>query len=301
MYLNLFFLLGYLMFNDQTIGARIDESRPPQGTIVVRPGQGTLSAALAQLKGRSGPQVVLLQSGDYHDNAVLKGYNDGLVIQGAGGSASSYHSNRVRVISSKKGLDLASALQVASDNVEVYSINFINNFGQGQDTQAVALTAAGNHQIYGQCSFQGYQDTLFDKHGTHFFDGCEIIGAMDFIFGSATSYYLNPQIGILKAVSGGQQVVTANRAGIFVFQSPNFRDLNGAAAQSTYYGRAWGPNPKVVIQNARAPVSLNHDGWSMKAAGNIQFSSAGFLEYPKSLTTNGHTSPKAYTKQEIFG
>ncbi|EGG03351.1 family 8 carbohydrate esterase [Melampsora larici-populina 98AG31] len=301
MHLNLFFLLGGLMFAEQTIGGRIDESNYPQGTIVVQPGQGTLTAALAQLKGRSGPQAILLQPGDYYDNAVLKGYNAGVVLQGAQGSASSYRSNRVRVISSKKGLDVASALQVVADNVEVYSITFINNFGTGHDTQAVALTAAGNNQIYGQCSFQGYQDTLYDKSGKHLFDGCEIIGAMDFIFGSGTSFYSNPQIGILKSVSGGKQVITANRAGIFVFQNPNIQDIDGAAAQSTYYGRAWGSNPKVVMQNAKPPASLNKDGWNMKAAGNIEFSSAGFLEYPVAQTTNGHTSSKAYTKQEIFG
>lgn len=301
MHLNVLFLLGGLMFAEKTIGGRINESKPPQGTITVHPGQGTLSAALAQLKGRSGPQTILLQPGEYHDNAVLKGYNEGLVIQGAGGSASSYQSNQVKVISSKKGLDAASALQVAADNVEIYSITFINNFGTGHDTQAVALTAAGNNQIYGQCSFHGYQDTLYDKSGTHFFVGCEIIGAMDFIFGSGTSFYSNPQIGILKSVTGGQQVITANRAGFYVFDHPNIKDLDGAGAESTYYGRAWGPNPKVVMQYPNPPGSLNKDGWNMKAAGNIKFSADGFLEYPKSQTTNGHTSPKAYTKQEIFG
>ncbi|EGG03350.1 uncharacterized protein MELLADRAFT_90269 [Melampsora larici-populina 98AG31] len=315
MYLNLCFLLGGLIFAGQAIGGRINESNPPRGTIMVEPGKGTLSAALAKLKNRSGPQAILLKaeicSGDYYDNAVLEGFNGGVVIQGARGNSKGYQFNRVKIISSKKGLDEASALRVMTNNVEVYSITFINNFGTGQDTQAVALTADGNNHrgkvtqmfqtVYGQCSFQGYQDTLYDKSGTHFFDECEIRGAIDFIFGAARSFYLNAHIGIVKSVAGGTQIVTANRGGIFVFQSPNFDDINGAPAQSTYYGRAWGENPKVVMQHAKPPASLSKEGWNMTPAGNFKFSSAGFLEYPKSQTTNGHTSPKAYTKQEIFG
>ncbi|KAH9811937.1 pectin lyase fold/virulence factor [Melampsora americana] len=314
MNMKLSFLLGGLMFAEHTKGSRINQSSPPRGTIMAEPGKGTLSAALAKLKGRSGPQAILLKPeiipGNYYDNAVLEGYRAGVVIQGAGGSASSYQSNRVRVISSKKGTLEASALRVSTDNVEVYSMRilfstFINNFGTGQNTQAVALTADGNNQskssVYGQCSFQGYQDTLYDKSGTHFFNGCEIRGAIDFIFGAGISYYLNAEIGIVKSVSGGEQVVTASRGGIFVFQSPNFRDINGAIRQSTYYGRAWGSHPKVVMQQAKPPASLSQKGWSMKPAGNFKFSSAGFLEHPKSQTINGHTSLKAYTKKEIFG
>lgn len=301
MNLKLRYLLGGLMVAEQAMGGRINELSPPRGTIMVEPGKGTLSAALAKLKGRPGRQAILLKPGDYYDNAVLAGYNDGLVIQGAGGSARGYQFNVVKIISTRRGLDEASALRVMTNNVEVYSITFVNNFGQGQDTQATALTADGNNHIYGQCSFQGYQDTLYDKFGTHFFDGCEIRGAIDFIFGAGTSFYLNAQIGIVKSVSGGQQIVTASRGGKFVFQSPTFRDINGANPQSTFYGRAWGPNPMVVMQNARPPASLSKEGWNMIPAGNFKFSSAGFLEYPKSQTTNGHTSSKAYTKQEIFG
>lgn len=302
MHLNLSFSLGTFILVGQAIGARINQLSPPRDMIIVQPGTGTLSAALAQLKGRHGVQSILLKRGDYYDNAVLKDYNQGVIIQGEGGSASGYEYNNVRVFSSKRGLDPASALRIQADNVEVYSITFINEYGKGKDTQAVALTADGENHIYGQCSFRGYQDTLYDKFGTHFFDRCHIEGSVDFIFGGGKSFYQSPHISILKSVSGGKQYITANRDGLFVFESAVFKEVDGAPSQSTFYGRAWGSNPVVVFQNSQPPASLNSAGWSMTPVGGVShFSSAGFQEYPRSTTTNGHTAPKARTKQEIFG
>lgn len=56
--------------------------------------------------------------------------------------------------------------------------------------QAVALRASGDKQAFYNCRLLGYQDTLCDDRGNHFFKNCYIEGTVDFIFGSGKSIYL---------------------------------------------------------------------------------------------------------------
>ncbi|KAL2620798.1 hypothetical protein R1flu_001003 [Riccia fluitans] len=55
--------------------------------------------------------------------------------------------------------------------------------------QAVALEIYGDKAAFYRCSFLGYQDTLYDRYGRHYFKDCRIRGTIDFIFGDGQSYY----------------------------------------------------------------------------------------------------------------
>ena len=60
---------------------------------------------------------------------------------------------------------------------------------QGTILPAVAARVYGDKTIFRECGFIGFQDTLFDSTGRHYFKDCYIQGEVDFIFGSAQSYY----------------------------------------------------------------------------------------------------------------
>lgn len=55
--------------------------------------------------------------------------------------------------------------------------------------QAVALRITGDRAAFYNCSFFGYQDTLYDHRGRHYFESCYIQGSIDFIFGNGRSLY----------------------------------------------------------------------------------------------------------------
>lgn len=52
------------------------------------------------------------------------------------------------------------------------------------------MRVLGDHASFYNCKFYGFQDTLCDDAGKHFFKDCYIEGTFDFIFGSGTSLYL---------------------------------------------------------------------------------------------------------------
>ena len=56
--------------------------------------------------------------------------------------------------------------------------------------QAVALRASGDKGAFYNSKLIGFQDTLCDYKGRHFFKGCYIEGTVDFIFGRGKSIYL---------------------------------------------------------------------------------------------------------------
>ncbi|KAK9101223.1 hypothetical protein Scep_024653 [Stephania cephalantha] len=56
--------------------------------------------------------------------------------------------------------------------------------------QAVAMRISGDKAAFYNCKFLGYQDTLCDDKGNHFFQNCYIEGTVDFIFGDGRSLYL---------------------------------------------------------------------------------------------------------------
>jgi len=59
----------------------------------------------------------------------------------------------------------------------------------GSNGKAVAATIFGNNSAIFDCGFLGYQDTLWDALGRHYYKNCYIQGEVDFIFGQAQSYF----------------------------------------------------------------------------------------------------------------
>ncbi|EXB53028.1 Putative pectinesterase 10 [Morus notabilis] len=107
--------------------------------------------------------------------------------------------------------DTSATFSSSSDNVVAKGISFKNSYNRAQgpsDINDIGISA-GSHvkqalaaRIYGdksafiECGFIGFQDTLWDATGRHYFSNCHFEGAIDFIFGFAQSYYENSLINV---------------------------------------------------------------------------------------------------------
>jgi len=54
---------------------------------------------------------------------------------------------------------------------------------------SLAARISGDKCAFYNCGFIGFQDTVWDEAGRHFFKNSMIEGAVDFIFGDGQSYY----------------------------------------------------------------------------------------------------------------
>ncbi|KAH9316415.1 hypothetical protein KI387_025042, partial [Taxus chinensis] len=75
---------------------------------------------------------------------------------------------------------------LASDFVARF-ITIENSYGPGD--QAVAIRISGDRSAFYSCRFIGFQDTVLDDNGRHYFKNCFIEGAADFICGDGRSVY----------------------------------------------------------------------------------------------------------------
>ncbi|KAJ0981075.1 hypothetical protein J5N97_009330 [Dioscorea zingiberensis] len=128
-----------------------------------------------------------------------------------------------------------------------------------EGAQAVAMRISGQKAAFYNCRFYGYQDTLLDDSGNHFFKDCFIRGSTDFIFGKAQSIYLNCE---LRSDAIGFGVITAHgrdHKGLdtgFVFAHCV---VNGGG--NLFLGRAWRSRSRVVFAYTYLPSNLNPKGW----------------------------------------
>ena len=89
---------------------------------------------------------------------------------------------------------------IDADDFTVQNITFENS--AGPVGQALAVRLDGDRIAFRNCRFLGWQDTILDNRGRHFYDHCDVQGAVDFIFGGGTAFYNHCDITELRAGGG---------------------------------------------------------------------------------------------------
>ncbi|KAJ4883291.1 Pectinesterase PPME1 [Raphanus sativus] len=132
--------------------------------------------------------------------------------------------------------------------------------GKAKGAQALSMRISGNKAAFYNCKFYGFQDTICDDTGNHFFKDCYVEGTFDFIFGSGTSLYLGTQ---LHVVGDGIRVITAH-AGKTADEKTGYSFVHckvTGVGQGIYLGRAWMSHPKVVYAYTEMTSVVNPSGW----------------------------------------
>lgn len=187
----------------------------------------------------------------------------------------------------KRGTFRTPSVFIDADHFYARRISFCNEAGQGYKVgQALAVYADGDHLIFEECRFDGYQDTLFTaplpmqerqtggfkgpkehaprRMGRHLYKDCYIAGNVDFIFGSATAYFEGCEL-FMKARKGEiSGYVTApstyeGQAYGYVFHGCRF--TGDCPAGSAYLGRPWRDHARCVIIDSEIGPHIRKEGW----------------------------------------
>ncbi|CAM8993378.1 unnamed protein product [Rhodiola kirilowii] len=157
---------------------------------------------------------------------------------------------------------------VESDYFVAANVIFANSAprpdGVRKGAQAVAIRVSGDKSAFYNCKLIGFQDTLCDDRGNHFFKDCVIEGTVDFIFGSGTSLYLKTELkvvvekeGVAVIAAQARQSNAENTGYSFVHCS-----VTGTKKNVTYLGRSWMPYPRVIYAYTTMGDTVNTLGWS---------------------------------------
>ncbi|KAK5846445.1 pectinesterase PPME1-like [Gossypium arboreum] len=135
--------------------------------------------------------------------------------------------------------------------------------GEMEGAQGVSLRVSGDKAAFYNCKIIGFQNTLCDDKGNHFFMNCYIRGTVDFIFGNGKSLYLGTELYVEE--DKRQTVITAQD------RENNEQDHTGfsfvqckitGTAKGAYLGRAGKSSPRVVFAFTDMSNVVHPEGWS---------------------------------------
>ncbi|XP_073109351.1 pectinesterase-like [Elaeis guineensis] len=240
--------------------------------VVAKDGSGdydTISAAIAAASKQSNGTsrfVIHVKAGVYNENIDTSMKN--LTIIGDG-------INATIVTGSKNVKDGSTTFRsatfaVTGDGFIARGMTFQNTAGP-EKHQAVAFRSSSDLSVYYQCSFEGYQDTLYVHSKQQFYRNCNIYGTIDFIFGDATVVFQNCNIYVRKPMTGQKNTVTAQGrtdertdTGISIHDSvvtaaPDLKPVQSSF--QTYLGRPWKKYSRTVYMKTFLDSLIDPAGW----------------------------------------
>ncbi|KAK4414670.1 Pectinesterase 2 [Sesamum alatum] len=276
----------------------LQSSTPRADVVVAQDGSGnyrTVSAAVAAAGKRSGSRryVIYVKQGTYRENVNIAAKNIMLLGDGIGKT----------IITGSKSVGggtttfKSATVAVTGDGFIARGITYRNTAG-AQNHQAVALRSGSDLSVFYQCSFEGYQDTLYVHSERQFYRNCDIYGTVDFIFGNAAVvlqncniYPRNPPNKTNTLTAQGRTDPNQN-TGISIHNcrvtaAPDLRPVQGSV--KTYLGRPWQKYSRTVFMKTFLDSLINPAGW-MPWSGNFALDTLYYGEYantgPGSSTAN---------------
>ncbi|XP_073125240.1 pectinesterase 2-like [Henckelia pumila] len=278
----------------------MEASNPQANVVVAQDGSGqytTVSEAISAAGQRSGSgrYVIYVKQGTYKENVNVGSglqnimlYGDGIgqtVITGSrsvGGGTTTFNSATFAVI---------------GDGFISRGITFRNTAG-ASNHQAVALRSGADLSVFYECSFEGYQDTLYVHSERQFFKECNIYGTVDFIFGNSAVVFQNcylfpryPPNGINTITAQGRSDPNQN-TGISIQSCRVTAASDLKPVQSsvqTYLGRPWQRYSRTVFMETFLDSLIAPAGW-FPWNGNFALETLYYGEYanmgPGSSTAN---------------
>ncbi|XVE73465.1 hypothetical protein DITRI_Ditri11bG0119700 [Diplodiscus trichospermus] len=209
---------------------------------------------------------ILIYPGNFMEKVTIPPNKPCIFLQGAGSKLT-----RIEWGDHKNTSDSATFTSFP-DNVVARGITFKNIYNippepnvESKIVPALAARIYGDKSAFYECGFYGFQDTLWDVQGRHYFYNCYIEGAIDFIFGGGQSIYerceINLNVGKYAPEYPNGYITAQGRSSSddpsgFVFKSCLFTGTG-----KTYLGRAYGPYSRVIIYNSVLPDSILPSGW----------------------------------------
>ncbi|KAL8150333.1 hypothetical protein V2J09_020141 [Rumex salicifolius] len=240
---------------------------PPPTVTVAKDGSGqfkTITEAIAAYNPKKGAppvkHVIYVKAGVYEEQ-VLIGRKQGNIFMYGDGPTKTIVTGKKFYIKDKLTTSQTHSFAVLGSNFVCRDMGFENTAGP-TGHQAVALRADGENQVFLNCAFNAYQDTLYAQSGSQFFRDCTVSGTVDFIFGNGATILQHCTIIVRVPLPTQYNAVTAQgRTGKsmptgIVLQDCTIQGEPGLAKTvRTYLGRPWKEYARTVfLQNEIADI-----------------------------------------------
>ncbi|KAJ7972993.1 Pectinesterase [Quillaja saponaria] len=257
--------------------------------VVAKDGTGnfaTIGEAVAAAPSSSTTRfVIYIKSGLYLENVEVERKKTNLMFIGDG-------IGKTVVKASRNVVDgwttfRSATVAVVGDGFIAKGITFENSAGPSKH-QAVALRSGSDLSAFYQCSFVGYQDTLYVHSLRQFYRECDIYGTIDFIFGNAAVVLQNCNLYARKPNPNQKNIYTAQgredpnqNTGISILNCKVTAASDLIPVKSsfkTYLGRPWKQYSRTVYLKSNIDDLVDPAGW-LEWDGTFALSTLYYGEY----------------------
>lgn len=215
--------------------------------------------------------VIHVREGVYRETVKIPSTKTRLALIGDGMGRTVITGNRNAQMPGVTTYDSAT-VAVDGDRFVAVGMTFENTAGP-QKHQAVALRVDSDFAAFYNCSFLGFQDTLYVHSLRQFFKSCQIEGTIDFIFGNAAAFFQDCTILFRPGLTNvGTSVVTAQgrtdpgETSALVFHKCM---LDGTVpflqesprSHASYLGRPWKSFSRTVFLECVMAGFFRPEGW----------------------------------------
>jgi pectinesterase len=283
----------------------------------------SIQAAIDSIQPGPKPVTIHIKPGTYAEHITIAYDKPPIRMYGDDAAATVLIFNLQHNTLGPNGIPIGTARSasttIRSKDFEADDLTFANSTPP-MSSQAVALAAEGDRQIYRHCRFVGLVDTLFTNGGpppltpgdtrpsipgTHgpattvaptaswtnrlYFENCYIEGTVDFIFGNSTAVFNNCEIHAKHAgyLTAGSTLKEAEYG--YVFMNCKLTAASDVKDGSVYLGRPWRDYAAAIYLNCWMGAQINKDGWSPWKSVPQRIRTVRYAEYE---STGPGASPK---------
>lgn len=257
--------------------------------IVAKDGTGnftTIAEAVDAAPNKSDTRfVIYIKAGAYFENVEVDKKKTMLMFVGDGIGKTIVKASR-NVVDGWTTFRSATVAAVGSGFI-AKGITFENSAGPSKH-QAVAFRSGSDLSAFYQCSFLGYQDTLYVHSLRQFYRECDIYGTVDFVFGNAAVVFQNCNLYARKPNQNQKNIITAQgredpnqNTGISILNCKvaAASDLiPNQTAFKTYLGRPWKEYSRTVLMLSYIGDLIEPAGW-LEWNGTFALSTLFYGEY----------------------
>ncbi|HRS72772.1 MAG TPA: pectinesterase family protein, partial [Anaerohalosphaeraceae bacterium] len=171
---------------------------------VAQDGSGDFTSVQAAVDavpdGNEDSIVIAVKPGVYKERIVVPRHKRFICFKGTEASDTILTFDLYAGIQDAQGKEIGTfrtpSVTIEADDFTAENITFENS--AGPVGQAVAIAVFGDRAVFRNCRFLGWQDTILDHLGRHYYENCYIAGHCDFIFGGGTAFFEKCRIECLK-------------------------------------------------------------------------------------------------------
>ncbi|KAL8262205.1 hypothetical protein R6Q59_026254 [Mikania micrantha] len=239
--------------------------------------------------------VIYIKAGAYYEYLEIYSWKTMIMLVGDGIGKTLIKGNR-SVVDGWTTFRSATVAAVGT-NFIAKGITF-ENFAGTAKHQAVAVRSNSDFSVFHQCSFIGYQDTLYVHSFRQFYRECDIYGTVDFIFGNAAVVFQKCNLYARQPDLNQKNLFTAQgrddpnqNTGISIIQckiAAGSELIPNQTLFKSYLGRPWREYSRTVIMQSYIGDLIDPAGW-LEWSGDFGLSTLYYGEYmnrgPGSNTT----------------